>query len=285
VLKGAAKKHTAEAFYASSVEVMRDVVLGRPDDKGERPGMRFAENGMVVKDVEVLRVEIDDERIAGMLAQAQHEAIESSITVLRETRGLEVTQKREVLKRHEADAVAATARAMSDLEVEAVAGRLKVAMAALAADVTREHERKKAVAAAADAGRIEHEAELARERSAAGVKQEIAAAEQAMRLEALRAEADAAIRRFEAAQSGFSEALLALGNEEVLVKVAEAMSVQNFVGGKTLTDVIDKVFAETPLQGLMDRVKAKTALKGGNGKHSGPERPSEARRENSGPER
>ena len=44
----------------------------------------------------------------------------------------------------------------------------------------------------------------------------------------------------------------------MLAKVAEAMSVQAFVGGKTLTDVIDKVFAGTPLAGLMDRVKART---------------------------
>ena len=79
-----------------------------------------------------------------------------------------------------------------------------------------------------------------------------------MRLEALRAEAETAIQRFGAAQSGFSEALLALSNHEVLVKVAEAMSVQSFVGGKTLTDVMDKIFAGTPLEGVLAKVKEKT---------------------------
>jgi hypothetical protein len=44
----------------------------------------------------------------------------------------------------------------------------------------------------------------------------------------------------------------------VLAKVAEAMSVQAFVGGKTLADVIDRVFAGTPLAGLMERVKARS---------------------------
>jgi hypothetical protein len=48
----------------------------------------------------------------------------------------------------------------------------------------------------------------------------------------------------------------------VLAKVAEAMSVQSFVGGKTLTDVIDKVFAGTPLQGVMDKVKTKVGKNG-----------------------
>jgi hypothetical protein len=69
------------------------------------------------------------------------------------------------------------------------------------------------------------------------------------------------VQRFGAAQGGFSEALLALSNHELLAKVAEAMSVQAFVGGKTLTDVIDKVFAGTPLAGVMERVKARV----GNG--------------------
>ena len=50
---------------------------------------------------------------------------------------------------------------------------------------------------------------------------------------------------------------------ETLAKVAEAMSVQAFVGGKTVVDVIDKVFAGTPLAGLLDKVKHRSA--GANG--------------------
>ena len=68
--------------------------------------------------------------------------------------------------------------------------------------------------------------------------------------------------------------MLALGNAEVLAKVAEAMSVQSFVGGKTLTDVIDKVFAGTPLAGVMDKVKAKTTPT--NGKPALPAPPSKS---------
>ena len=41
------------------------------------------------------------------------------------------------------------------------------------------------------------------------------------------------------------------------------MSVQAFVGGKTVVDVIDKVFAGTPLAGLLDKVKHRSA--GANG--------------------
>ena len=62
---------------------------------------------------------------------------------------------------------------------------------------------------------------------------------------------------------GGCAALLALSSRETLAKVAEAMSVQAFVGGKTVVDVIDKVFAGTPLAGLLDKVKHRSA--GANG--------------------
>ena len=92
VLKGTAKKHAIEAFYARSVEIVRDAILGQPD---ARAGMIVAENGMHVTDVEVLDVTIDDEGIATLLGDAQHEAVEANIAALRATRGLELTEKQE----------------------------------------------------------------------------------------------------------------------------------------------------------------------------------------------
>jgi hypothetical protein len=68
------------------------------------------------------------------------------------------------------------------------------------------------------------------------------------------AETEAMVARFTAAQPGFSEALLALSHEETVVKVAEALSVQNFLGGKNFTEVVQKVFAGTPLGPLMERL-------------------------------
>ena len=78
-------------------------------------------------------------------------------------------------------------------------------------------------------------------------------------------EVEAAVARFGAAQPGFSEALLALSSHEALVKIADAMSVQNFVGGKTLTDVLDRVFAGTPLESLAKKLSQRAIPAGSNG--------------------
>lgn len=278
VLKGAVKKHALEAFYAEAVELVRDAILGRGEEgagaagaparpKPGRPGMRFAENGMRITDVEVLEVRIDDEGIAELLSDAQREAVQANITLLRARRGLAMTEQQEAIARGEAEARAGTAHRRAELEVEAAADQLRVALAGVQAEL-EEAEAQRAAAIAKNAVTdAEHAAELARRRAAQALETETRAAHQELALAALRAEVDAAVARFGAAQGGFSEALLALSNHEVLAKVAEAMSVQSFIGGKSLADVIDKVFAGTPLSSLMDRVKARTA--GTNGHAAG----------------
>jgi major vault protein len=257
VLKGSAKKHAIEVFDAQAVELVRDAILGRPDDKGARAGMRFAENGMRITDVEVLAVAIDDGEIAELLAHAQHEAVEANIETMRARRGLEMTQKREAITRGEADARAETAKRLAELEIAATADRLRVALAEVHAELERAAVDRDAASARNAVADVEHAAKLARDRSAADLDVAMRRAEQDLTLVAMRAEVDAAVARFGAAQGGFSEALLALSNHEVLAKVAEAMSVQAFVGGKTLTDVVDRVFAGTPLAGIMERVKSR----------------------------
>lgn len=73
VLKGAVKKLTIAEFYANSVGIVRDILLGTPAEPGKtRPGMSFAENGMRIDDIEVLTVRIEDDQIQGLLDKAQH---------------------------------------------------------------------------------------------------------------------------------------------------------------------------------------------------------------------
>jgi len=264
VLKGATKKHSIETFYASAVEIIRDTILGKPNEKNERAGMRFHENGMRITDVEILEVKIDDEDIAELLGAAQHEAVEANVAILRARRGLEMTEKQEGIRRGEAAARAETAAKLAELEIAATADRLRVALASVKAELDAAEAQKTATVAKNAVTDAEHASDLARKKQAADLEHGIRTAQQALVLAALKAEVENAVARFGAAQGGFSEALLALSNHETLAKVAEAMSVQAFVGGKTLTDVIDKVFAGTPLAGLMDRVKARVG-NGANG--------------------
>jgi major vault protein len=269
VLKGQIKKHTIESFYANSVDLIRDIIIGKQDDKGARAGMKFVENGMRVSDVEVLAVVIGDDGIAQLLHQAQHEAVESNITLMRAQRQLEVVKKQEQITQQTAEAKTETKKRMTELETEELSARLRVVLSQIASEIQQHEERKKAVVAKNAALDADQAAALGREKAQAEVKLGVARDEQKLRLEALKVEAQTIIERFQAAQGGFSEALLALSNHDTLVKIAEAMSVQNFVGGKTLTDVVDKIFAGTPLEGVLAKVKAR-AGQNGDGKLPAP---------------
>ncbi|WP_434415830.1 hypothetical protein [Nannocystis pusilla] len=51
LVRAAVKRHGIEQFYADSVAILRDVILGVAGEDGKRPGRRFEENGMRVYDV------------------------------------------------------------------------------------------------------------------------------------------------------------------------------------------------------------------------------------------
>jgi major vault protein len=256
VLKGVAKKTTIEQFYVGAVDIVRDAILGKQVD-GKRSGMKFPENGMSVTDVEILDVGIGDLKIASLLALAQHEAVESNITLLRANRTLEMTKKTEAIAREEMEAKTETQKKKAELEVEQATARLKVTLAQIQAAIEEFAKRNQAAVAKNAVIDVDAAAELSRERAKAVQQHDVEKLALELRLQALRAEVESTVARFGAAQGGFSEALLALSNQETLQKIAEAMSVQQFVGGKSLTDVVDRVFAGTPLAGLLERVQAK----------------------------
>jgi major vault protein len=259
VLKGTIKKVGIEAFYADAVDIVRDTILGKGTP---RPGMLFPENGMHVTDVEVLGVEIGDPRIADLLGAAELETMQSHITLSRARRNLVVVREQEAIRQQDAEARTETSTKLAELETRELQAKLAVVLASVAAEVKEHEERKAAVVARNAASDVGHHAELARRQATAEFNQRVEEQAQALRLEALRAEVEAAVSRFGAAQPGFSEALLALGSQEALIKIADAMSVQSFVGGKTLTDVVDRVFAGTPLESLAKRLAERAGTNG-----------------------
>ncbi|HEY5928466.1 MAG TPA: SPFH domain-containing protein [Kofleriaceae bacterium] len=262
LLRAAIKRRSVDEVYANVVELVRDALLGVAAEAGPRHGLAFAENGMRVSDVEVLDVTVGDDVIADLLGDAQRQAVEEGISLVRARRGLELIRQREQITRATAEEEATTRRQRSELDLDAAADRLKAALSELEGEVRRAVAQLDVSRARNTAADFEHEADIARRRAENALVLEQERAEQQLALNVLAAEVDATVKRFAAAQGGFSEALLALSNRETLAKIAEAMSVQSFVGGKTLVDVIGKVFTGTPLAGMLERVTERSS---GNG--------------------
>lgn len=262
VIKGGVRKVTVEQFYADSTGIIRELVLGKPDEKGNRPGMLFEENGMHVDDVEVLEAKISDASVAQLVNAAQLDVVKSNVQLSSAKRALEVVKTTEQIEREKAQAVVETNKRKHQLQAEDVASALTLMIARYAAQLQEQAKQRELDEGKQDSLNASTEAQRERNRLDGEQQQAFALADQQIRIAELQAEAQAVVTRFSAAQGGFSEALLALSNNETLQKVAEAWNIQRAIGGDSLADALQKVFAGTPLAGMMAKVMAPIATNG-----------------------
>jgi len=231
------------------------------DEKTARPGLFFGENGMRVADVEVLMIKITDDRVRQMLEDAQFDAVSGNIRLAQAEKALKIKVREEQIQRDTAKAESETILSSLKLERDRIAEDDKVQETQQLARLGRL--KKDAEIADADEAVADLKAERSLARSKAQIEQDLdkAKAEQGIRLDELEKEAKLTVERFGAMKDGFSEALLALSSQETMAKIAQSLSVQQLIGGKSVSDVLGKVFHGTSLEGLMDKL-----LERGSGK-------------------
>lgn len=265
VLKGQVRRKKVEEFYAASTELIRDTILGKAGEN-KRPGMVFAENGMRIVDVEVLKVTLEDEQIRILLDKTQHEVVRSNIDLSTMRRTLEETQQKEDIHRAMEKARADTTKVKNTIQIELAASELEVALTRAVNDLKKIEEESKVVQLRSELADFDHDARLHRVRKECDQEHEVAVAAQEQRIVLLKAEAESIVARFTAVQGGFTEAILALSRNDTLVKVAEAWDVQRTIAGETLADTLSRVFDGTPLKPLIEKLVPFTPNGSGNGK-------------------
>lgn len=112
LLKREVKKHTLEDFYANATDITTKVVL-ESDEEYPNPGMFFKENGMLIKDVEVLSVRIDDPQLNKLIEDHQFEIVKKSLELNRATKEISVIEELTEIEKEK-----------SDLEYEAASHQL-----------------------------------------------------------------------------------------------------------------------------------------------------------------
>lgn len=249
VLKGAIRKTRIEDFYTNSTDVIRSILLG-----ADKKGMLFEANHMRMSDVEVLGVTIRDDRIRQLLDNSQLLVVQTNIEVSNLKRNLDVTKEKESLSREEAQTRAETTKLRNELDKELLASSLALTLAKLACALQELDQQKKLVTEKQELEKQEAESKVSIDKMLGDRKLEQTQAEQTQRIEFLKAEAEATISKFKAVEGNFTNALMALSNNETLIKAAEAWSFQKVVGGENITDALSKVFAGTPLAALVKQV-------------------------------
>lgn len=248
VLRHVAKQHGIEEFNDAYVPIVRDAVLGTKPDGGKRTGMRFAENGLYVYDVEILGIEIGDAEISKMLSSAQHETVRSALD-------LAAAERKLVAERRKDDIAAQTAQ----LEAEKIARDLELAVARFDAEsrksgLKREQEM-------ADQAHRDQVGAAERARAKADREQQLAfdEAAQKQRLAELKAEVDGLVEKAKAVSPQLVSALQTFGDRYIAAEAAKSMAPLAILGGQSVAEILAKLLAGTPL------AKALPMANGNNG--------------------
>ncbi len=147
--------------------ILRDVILGVAGEDGERPGRRFDENGMRVYDVEVLEVTIGDEAIAELLVQAQHAAVQQTLSLAAEQRRLDMVRQAEAVTQQVAEAKSATLQQAIALRTREGEQQQRYQLAELAAKLDLHERQQQALLAEQERLGAIHGAELGRRQATA----------------------------------------------------------------------------------------------------------------------
>jgi major vault protein len=208
------KSYGIEEFSADYIDILRNKILGESATASERRGRIFEENGMRIYDVELGQLEIGDEDIADLLQANQHEAVRHTLELATEKRHLEVTREKERIGQEIEEAKAVTRQKLTELELGAIADRLQVDM---------EKETSKATVATAGL-----EAEVASQKrldDISSAQLERRKSEDAQKLSVLEKEhqvkADSYVKRLAAIQPKLVEALIAAGQNELAMALAQ----------------------------------------------------------------
>ena len=241
VISNFVKKKGIEEFYDNSTDIIRETVLGKPNEIGERPGNLFKENGMHIYDVEVLGVKITDESIAASLIRAQRDVVSQTLDLAAKRRELEAVQEKETIIQEIASLRSTTKIEEFKLQIKETEERLKASIKRLEADL---EEKNKEIEV--------NKSRLCKLKDDADQDVEIATKKQAIQIEKIKAETEEAVSILKAIQPELIATMKAVGNQDLakilaqnLPKAAGSFGLLTNKGG---IDALMNMVKGTPLE-------------------------------------
>lgn len=259
-VRDAARTQPVESVWGDPAAFVRQAVFGENDHRA------FAENGMVLVAAEVEGAEVLDAEVARILREAELGRVSSALETDRARTDLEREREMQVILRARAEAQAETERFEAELAAQRIARRIALTEAELDAEVKAQAKKAEEQAARDTVEDARQDKALARKQRAAELETRIGEAKSALSTARLEAETRSAVARFEAAQGPFAEAIQLLGNQDVLAKVAEAVSAQRLFGGKDVASVLSTLFEGTALQDVFTKVERSAVSAPRNGR-------------------
>ena len=258
MLKREVKKYDVHEFYANSTDIVRSVVLGK-SKKGEEAadkkynGRLFKENGMLVYDVEVLKIDVDSD-IAEMLEVHQREMIEKAMLLNDAEAKIKLVEA--IAEADQKEAEVAKAKRLHSIETKNIIETEEFAKAQ-----ALEAKKRAAAKAKADA-ELElqeilnqiNEAKLARDKAENDAKvalqKELAAIEEAKQ----KAYAETVKEIMTSVSPNLVAALTTKANAELLTEATKNMSPLAIARGESVADTLNTLLRGTTLEKIVDKI-------------------------------
>lgn len=248
IVRAAVKEVTIEELINQSASLVRDAVLGKKGDTGEkRPGYSFDENGMRVTDVEVLTAQVADSTVAQLLAANQQKAVSLSLQVTAAEAEEAATRRLEQARQEKAKLTQETLLAEVALAIERAAREKErdLAQAAGSHELTKLRLANQLAEAQAEEG----VAAVQRQTSKADAELELeqGKAAQALELEKLAAEVKAHADRFAAISPELVAAITALSDKDTAIRMSTALAPVALMQGMSVSELLSRFLKDSAL--------------------------------------
>jgi major vault protein len=252
-IRNAVKRYTVMDFYSKGIEILRDVILGKPAEDGKRPGRAFAENGMKIYDVEILDLRLSDVGIENLLIASQQDVVKQNLRIAAEKRKLEYTQESESVNQQIATIQSQSKQKTLDLQTTEVKKEMQLLLNKIEAEIQAKQKNLQANLTEQDTLNQINTAELSRSQAQADMEIAIDQRRLEHDLAELKGEVEAVVAKAQAVSPNLVAALQAFADKALAEKMAQSMSPLAILGGKSVADVLSNLLKGTVLSNVLAR--------------------------------
>ena len=259
LLKREIKKHDIQDFYSNSTDIIRNTVLNKGNvnkDKNTTNGRLFKENGMLVHDVEVLRIDMNRD-ISDLFDEHQLDMIQKALELNDAENKIKLIEA--LTEADKKNAEMANAKALYKLELQHTLEKEKFEKEQALAEQERAAKKAKADAELELQTVLNNinEAKLARDKAENDAKvalqKELEAIEEAKQ----KAYAETVKEIMESISPDLVAALSTKANAELLTEATKNMSAFSIANGESISETVDRLLRGTTLEGVLNKVTDK----------------------------
>lgn len=258
LLKREIKKHDIQDFYSNSTDIIRNIVLNKSGNKDKNTinGRLFKENGMLVHDVEVLRIDMNRD-ISNLFDEHQLDMIEKALELNDAENKIKLIEA--LTEADKKNAEMANAKALYKLELQHTFEKEKFEKEQMLAEQERAAKKAKADAELELQTVLNNinEAKLARDKAENDAKvalqKELEAIEEAKQ----KAYAETVKEIMESISPDLVAAISTKANAELLTEATKNMSAFSIANGESISETVDRLLRGTTLEGVLNKVTDK----------------------------